>query len=825
MAVTTKSPSEILQIDNPSTPDPDDQAWTTLSNALTSNNLYAVCDFSAGTGNITSQGIWARGFDFDLPSTAFVDGIIANIERHAAGTVNDQQVRLTYGEDPTFTVPDSDPDPWDETDAVAAYGGAADPWNRVWPISQINDTNFGVVLAVEGELGASAAFVDFFELAIHWHNIFNETAAGGVKAGGTATVSCRYSPDSDGGVVCNGHGWTNFDVTASGGVLCNSTADVVHGIYPLGGCVCAGSGDVFCIYDNRGSGGVLCGGTADCSLGDTVEVGGGVTCGGTSDVIHGIYPLGGALCAGSATVACTYSTTGSGGVLCGGLAAVEPFIGTGGVLCGGTALNTHYCNETVSGGVICGGLGLISHFFTASGGMVAYGSGLAWKQHTIPNWSVDLESLTDSGGSGHAQVWLDFDPNADAYFMSWRITFTGFEGDQATVAKIWDNTDNGINDLFNYSIKPPGDYFSPIVGGKHLTDEEYDYFQSTQANGGWYVAVWGIGDQIRSDLENYGVRITGVAVVVPYFETTSGGVKCGGEAVIDPIASEGGVLVNGTAEETFFHTVSGTGGVEVNSTSKPSVVHTDVASGGVLVGGTNTELHLVLPPISGGVVIAGAAIRDGIAPGTASGGVVVGGEATLQLIRNPAITGGVVCNGSSLNTEISVDIATGGVVCAGHTIIIDELPIGGGITVGSSAAITHVYVHFGIGGAVVAGLAQLTIFDYILATGGVIVAGKSIIERKRTFPSFRSGYGRAMASENILTVIVDNTVKLLPPTSDITPELKEDRFRHELEGEWCDVEEACEEGVLPRVIQNRQNGYVPPKIQTKAVQNRNIAAI
>src|SRR3989344_1624695 len=143
------------------------QAWSQLTEVFVSGSGDA--DANGLVTDEISQYLKATGFGFSVPTDATVVGVEVAIERkqqNIAGTIiNDYELRLTTeapGEAATSTDNKADTfTTWPTADAIANYAGVSDTWGNVWTPSQINDSSFGVLLAVKNAgVTNKAAHVD-----------------------------------------------------------------------------------------------------------------------------------------------------------------------------------------------------------------------------------------------------------------------------------------------------------------------------------------------------------------------------------------------------------------------------------------------------------------------------------------------------------------------------------------------------------------------------------------------------------------------------------------------------------------------------------------
>lgn len=126
-------------------------AWIDLTNAQTSNNLYATAT-ALVIGDKTNY-LRFTNFGFSIPTTATICGISIEIEKKATGlalvNVTDESVRIIKG----GTIVGSDyadtGTDWASSDFTSSYGGSSDLWGTTWTPSDINASDFGVALSAE----------------------------------------------------------------------------------------------------------------------------------------------------------------------------------------------------------------------------------------------------------------------------------------------------------------------------------------------------------------------------------------------------------------------------------------------------------------------------------------------------------------------------------------------------------------------------------------------------------------------------------------------------------------------------------------------------
>ncbi|MCX6224217.1 MAG: hypothetical protein NTV01_05625 [Bacteroidia bacterium] len=142
-------------------------AWTNPGNITTTGTPYAT----AGLANNTSNYLQGTGYGFSIPSPSTILGITVTINRQTSGTISplirDNRISLLKSgaiQTTNYAVTGTN---WPTTMGPAIYGGIADLWGTTWTASEINDPNFGVVLAVTTTNTTSrTATVDYIQITI-----------------------------------------------------------------------------------------------------------------------------------------------------------------------------------------------------------------------------------------------------------------------------------------------------------------------------------------------------------------------------------------------------------------------------------------------------------------------------------------------------------------------------------------------------------------------------------------------------------------------------------------------------------------------------------
>lgn len=504
----------------------------------------------------------------------------------------------------------------------------------------------------------------------------------------------------------------------------------------------------------------------------------------------------------------------------------------GGVKNGGSAGVTGSTNLRMQGGISGGGSAGVSHrmheFGNAAPRILANGAATELTTH----------KFTGSGG----------------------MLVSSVAGDHATITPYWDTAQGGILTspiAFVEPYHPTGgasaggsaiyfeildvaieenEWASYMTGGEvvppqtnSLWGRAYSWLDATTNEFGWYVEL-SFTDNVRY------IRINGPA---DFGETANVQLRIGqlsGDDYSSPIT--GSTILT---DEQKADLLAGLWYWEVQNwslqTIRAQITHPTGLSltgailqtygqfmeGGALGSSTQVEQVVYTPPVPiGGSLLNGEAI---IAIQSLSSGVsLVGGSADVTATYAVAMTNGVVVIGDADESIIYEHPTLGGALAGGAGSIAIAPAISGGASVYGSHDFAFVAAPPVSGGVLATPDHVQTFTDFYDAEGGMRVGGRTIAERLRSYTSRHLNYGYAMGSENIFTRVIYQQ-SLIAPTDDEAPELSEDSFRIQHEPGWCDVEDKCEEGVLPKIVQRRQGQYLPPKNGRTTVHDRGITRV
>jgi hypothetical protein len=149
-------------------------AWTSPNNAMASDGM----DASVSPGIFNSNYLHSDNFNFTVPAPAKIEGIQVDILRHSlAGLIKDARVRLVKGGAVGTTDKADTVNAWPTgPDVNKTYGGTSDLWGDTWTAADINMSNFGVVLSVDGN--GDDALVDVMTMTVYYTLCPDAPAAG-----------------------------------------------------------------------------------------------------------------------------------------------------------------------------------------------------------------------------------------------------------------------------------------------------------------------------------------------------------------------------------------------------------------------------------------------------------------------------------------------------------------------------------------------------------------------------------------------------------------------------------------------------------------------
>ncbi len=173
-------------------------AWSGYQNGTTNDS---------STPNVTTTGTTASnylvvdGLQFDIPENATIVGVQAFVDKQrnsgATGEVEDNSVRLFVNGVATGTnmaLAGS----WDTVYLNYEYGGITDTWGTALTPAMVNSNNFGIGLAVQGNVGGAdrQANIDYMQMNVYYtvDGPVVLSASSNITASGASTTVQLTSP-------------------------------------------------------------------------------------------------------------------------------------------------------------------------------------------------------------------------------------------------------------------------------------------------------------------------------------------------------------------------------------------------------------------------------------------------------------------------------------------------------------------------------------------------------------------------------------------------------------------------------------------------------
>lgn len=141
-----------------------DVDWTNPDNAKTSNNSYAE---ASGVAKSTYY-LKATNFGFSILPGYCIVGIKVEVEakKSVGPAARDIRVRIVKADGSIGTTDKAKSQALTTTDTYYEYGGSGDVWGESWTPAEINDSDFGVVIAYEVDDGT--VYVDHIHITVYY---------------------------------------------------------------------------------------------------------------------------------------------------------------------------------------------------------------------------------------------------------------------------------------------------------------------------------------------------------------------------------------------------------------------------------------------------------------------------------------------------------------------------------------------------------------------------------------------------------------------------------------------------------------------------------
>ena len=141
--------------------------WTDPGNITGASDISSASVVLAAAGN--SHYLKATNFGFAIPAGATIDGIVVEWRKSKllGGTVIDARVRIVKG-GAVGSTDKASGDQWLDSLTYASYGSSSDLWGETWTITDINASDFGAVLAANGDTGGGTGYVEHMRITVYY---------------------------------------------------------------------------------------------------------------------------------------------------------------------------------------------------------------------------------------------------------------------------------------------------------------------------------------------------------------------------------------------------------------------------------------------------------------------------------------------------------------------------------------------------------------------------------------------------------------------------------------------------------------------------------
>ncbi len=154
-------------------------AWSNPGNAQAQDNVYSSAGQLLGVlATVQTNYLQSSNFSLSVPASASICGIQVDVWRNAAGliigsSIVDKDVYIVKNGTISGTNHAS-ASAWSGANAMVTYGGNSDLWGLTWTPTDVNQSNFGVVMSVNLNAGLAGVFltanVDYVRVTVYYDN-------------------------------------------------------------------------------------------------------------------------------------------------------------------------------------------------------------------------------------------------------------------------------------------------------------------------------------------------------------------------------------------------------------------------------------------------------------------------------------------------------------------------------------------------------------------------------------------------------------------------------------------------------------------------------
>jgi hypothetical protein len=212
-------------------------AWSNPTRLNANDNSFVTV---TGSGTAFTEALLATNFGFAIPSNATILGIQASYGRYksaggGADQIQDNYVKLIKGGNISGNNNGLTSTNWPTAEAAVNYGSISDLWGLTWTPADINSSNFGVALVIDGSGASVTASVDYVQItvtysvpgSINWYTV----ASGGTSIG-SGTSFNPVGVTGSGLANTNTAGTTTYYAECSSNPGCRSATDFVINALP-----------------------------------------------------------------------------------------------------------------------------------------------------------------------------------------------------------------------------------------------------------------------------------------------------------------------------------------------------------------------------------------------------------------------------------------------------------------------------------------------------------------------------------------------------------------------------------------------------------------
>jgi hypothetical protein len=126
-------------------------AWTNPDNSKVSDDVYSTAVNPSSGVSVTTHFLKASNFGFNFPSTYTINGIKVEVEKKSSldstDFIKDSSVKIIKSDGSFGSSDNATATHWSTSEGYVSYGSSSDLWGATWSPSDINNSNFGVVIS------------------------------------------------------------------------------------------------------------------------------------------------------------------------------------------------------------------------------------------------------------------------------------------------------------------------------------------------------------------------------------------------------------------------------------------------------------------------------------------------------------------------------------------------------------------------------------------------------------------------------------------------------------------------------------------------------